>query len=138
MKVEKKMWEIRKKKLESLLKEQISILIQKGEIKDPRINSFVIVTGADITRDLKYAKIFISYSGNLRARENVVKVLNNAAGFIQGRLSKRVRLRYTPHLKFHSDNSINNAQKINDLLASINKSNKPDNNETALNKEDSV
>jgi ribosome-binding factor A len=77
MKVEKKMWEIRKKKLESLLKEQISILIQKGEIKDPRINSFVIVTGADITRDLKYAKIFISYSGNLRARENEVKVLKS-------------------------------------------------------------
>ena len=119
MKVEKKMWEIRKKKIESLLREQISILIQKGEIKDPRINRFVLITDADITRDLKDAKIYISCPGDGSARDNIVKVLNRAAGFIQGRLSKKIYLRHTTRLKFYLDKSINNGKRIEDLLATI-------------------
>ena len=51
--------------------------------------------------------------------EGIVKVLNKAAGFIQGRLSKRIHLRSTPHLKFFYDDSLNNAQQIEDLLFSI-------------------
>ncbi len=119
MKVEKKMWEIRKKKIESLLREQISILIQQGEIKDPRINSFVLITDADITKDLKDAKIYISCSGDGSARDNTVKVLNKAAGFIQGRVSKKIYLRHTPRLRFYLDKSINKGKRIDDLLAEI-------------------
>lgn len=126
------MQEIRKKKVESLLREQISNLIQKGEIKDPRINRFVIITKTDISKDLREAKIFISYLGSRNAREKIVNVLNNAAGFIQGKISKKIHLRSTPHLTFYLDNSLENAQKIDDLFTSINK---PD---SALHNEEDV
>ena len=115
------MQEIRKKKVESLLREQISYLIQSGQIKDPRINRFVIITDTEISNDLKEAKIFVSCPGNRSKQERIIKVLNKAAGFIQGKLAKKIRLRFTPHLKFYPDNSLNNARKIEELLATLNK-----------------
>jgi ribosome-binding factor A len=128
------MQEIRKKKVESLLREQISRLIQTGKIKDPRIDRFVIITGAEISNDLRDAKIFVSYHGSLKKQDNVVKVLNKAAGFIQGKLAKTIRLRSTPHLRFILDNSLDNARKIEDLLDSINK---PENTQYEENKDNS-
>jgi ribosome-binding factor A len=116
------MQEIRKKKIESLLKQQISYLIQTGKIKDPRIDRFVIITDVEISRDLKEAKIFVSYQGSKKKQDNIIKVINNASGFIQGKIAKRIRLRYTPHLRFILDNSYSNAQKIEELLSTIKKS----------------
>ena len=65
------------------------------EMNDPRIAGTYSVTRADVTRDLRYAKVYISVLESDKADE-MVKALKKAAGFIRRELGARVQLRYTP------------------------------------------
>ncbi len=74
-------------------------------IQDPRIaGALVTVTAADVTPDLKFAKIY--YSVLAGEADEVQKGLKNAAGFIRSQLAQRLNLRLTPELSFHRDDSI--------------------------------
>lgn len=113
------MSEIRLRKVESLLKEQIGCLLLKNEIKDPRVNSLINVTHITISKDLKFAKVYISFFGEREKLVAAVEALNHAAGFIQGLLGKRVRLRFTPKLTFILDESIEKGFRITQKLKEI-------------------
>ena len=73
-----------------------------------------------VSKDLKLAKVYISYIGEENDHTIIVEVLNNAAGYIQGLLGKRIRLKHTPKLLFYKDDSIEKGfeitQKIKDLF----------------------
>ena len=69
---------------------EISNIIRE-EMKDERIN-FVTITDVDITNDLSHAKVYITVL-NDSERESTLKALNNARGFIEIELSKRVEIR---------------------------------------------
>lgn len=88
------------------------------EVKDPRINTALVsVTGADVSGDLKYAKIFFSvYGGD---REEVRRALQKAAGFFRSELARRINLRVTPELTFVYDDSIAYGSNINAILSSL-------------------
>ena len=89
------------------------------EVKDPRVqNAFVSVTGAEVTPDLKYAKIYYSFLQNSDPKE-VAKGLKTASGFIRGQIAKRLNLRITPELTFVHDNSIKHGAHIATLLEGI-------------------
>ena len=89
------------------------------EVKDPRVQgAFVSVTGAEVTPDLKYAKIYYSFLGSSDPKE-VAKGLKTAAGFIRGQLARRMNLRMTPELTFIHDNSIKHGAHIATLLEGI-------------------
>ncbi len=107
---------IRKRKIESLLRETVSLMVLNGELKDPRINSMVTITDVDIAPDTRDAKIYVSVLSDLKGKDEIVHILNHAAGFIQKLLSRRVRLRYTPRLTFHRDDSLERGFRINQML----------------------
>ena len=88
------------------------------EVKDPRVrNAFVSVTGAEVTPDLKYAKIFYSF---LNGDEKELRCgLKAAAVFIRGGLAKRMNLRVTPELTFVRDTSLEYGAHINKLLIKV-------------------
>ena len=88
------------------------------EVKDPRINTALVsVTGADVSGDLKYAKIFFSvYGGD---REEVRRALQKAAGFFRSELARRINLRVTPELTFVHDDSIAYGAGISAILNSL-------------------
>jgi ribosome-binding factor A len=111
--------ELRLKRLESLLREEISAMILRGEIKDPRLESLTTVTEVTVARDLGHAKVYVSRFGEREALAASVSALNHAAGFIQGVLSKRVSLRTFPKLTFILDDSIERGFRITKKLRDI-------------------
>ena len=85
------------------------------EIKDPRVSSaMVTITAADVTPDLKYAKIF--FSAMLADKSDVKKGLESASGFLRRALAQKLNLRITPQLTFCEDKSIEHGAHIAKLL----------------------
>ena len=107
---------IRKRKIESLLRETVSLMVLNGEVKDPRINEMVTITDVDVAADTRDAKIYVSVLSDTEVKDEIINALNHAAGFIQKLLSKRVRLKNTPRLTFHRDDSLERGFRINQML----------------------
>lgn len=91
------------------------------EVKDPRVAAaFISITGADVTPDLKYAKIYYSVLGSdPDADREVARGLKSSTGYIRHRLSQEIDLRITPELTFIPDRSIANGAHIASLLESV-------------------
>ena len=88
------------------------------EIKDPRVSSALItVTGAEVSQDLKYAKIF--YSAITGEDPECARGLASAAGFARGQLAKRLNLRITPEIRFVYDGSLEHGMKIAKILGGL-------------------
>jgi ribosome-binding factor A len=100
------MSDFRLKRVESLIQHAVSEMIVMGVIKDHRVSSFISVTGVEVSKDTAYAKVYVSSFENPQAVDSAVKALNHAAGFIQGKLGKKLSLRNTPRLTFIQDESI--------------------------------
>lgn len=89
------------------------------EVKDPRVSrAFVSVIAAEVTPDLKYAKIFYSFLNESDPKE-VARGLKAASGYIRREISTRMNLRITPELTFIRDNSIAHGAHIAQLLNGI-------------------
>ena len=112
------MAELRLKRIESLLQQELAAMIQRGEIKDPRVESLTTITSVELTRDLGYAKVWVSRFGDRQRLAEGVEALNHAAGYIRGVLARRIPLRSFPHLRFVLDDSMERgfriAQKLRD------------------------
>ncbi len=98
------------------MRDLISSLIIKQKIKDPRISTLITVTDVIVSSDLSYAKVYISSFENQRKQDVTVEALNHAAGFIQKNVSKDLKMRVTPKLKFYSDNSIERGFELNNKI----------------------
>lgn len=107
---------IKSEKLSHAFVEEISSII-KEEVKDKRIG-FVTITGAKVTSDLSYAKVYFTTLG-VDTKE-AVKALNNASGFIKIELSKRIDIRKMPELEFIYDESIEYGEKIEKIIDGLN------------------
>lgn len=105
-------------RLNSLLKEVISDVIRK-DVRNPHVNELMTVTRVDITKDLRQAKVFISVIGSEKDKEETIKALQTAAGFIAVTSSKKVVMRYFPELTFKLDDSVDKHMRIEKLLGEI-------------------
>ncbi len=110
------MSELRIKRVGSLIRDLISSLILKQRIKDPRINSLITITDVIISPDLSYAKVYVSSFENEQKQITAVDALNHAAGFIQKSISKDLKMRVTPKLRFYSDESIKRGFELNEKI----------------------
>ena len=106
------MSEVRQKRVESLIQELIAQLINRKRIKDPRVQPLSVVTRVSASKDLKYAKVYISFYGDPALRRECVAALNHAAGFVQKELGGGLRLRFVPKLTFIEDPSIEQGFRI--------------------------
>ena len=93
------------------------------EVKDPRVSSaFISITGADVTPDLKFAKIYYSLlgaDGNAEKEKKVADGLRSSNGYIRRELARAVDLRQTPELTFILDRSGANGAHISSLLHKV-------------------
>lgn len=89
-------------------------------IKDPRMSSFTSVVSVNVTKDLKYAKIYVSVMGTQEEKEDTLKALKSATGYIKKEIATRLNLRIVPQPNFVLDNSIDYGMHINDLIHKIN------------------
>ncbi len=99
------------------IKEEVSGLIQR-ELRDPRLG-FVTVTRVEVSPDLKYAKIFFSVLGDETSKQESLKVLKHASGFLRHELSHKMTIRYTPQLHFEFDVAMEHGDKIQRLLMEL-------------------
>ena len=104
----------RSERVQELLLEEISALIQRG-LKDPRIG-FTTVTNVALTDNLKHAKVYVSVFGTERERQDTMEGLTHASGFIRGSLGKKLFLRYIPVLEFILDGTAEHVAKINKII----------------------
>lgn len=88
------------------------------EMNDPRISGTYAVTRADVTRDLRWCKVYISVFEEDKA-DDMIKALKKAAGFIRHELGTRVDLRYTPELLFERDRNIAYGAHIAQVLKEV-------------------
>lgn len=104
---------IRLKKAASLIRDEVSRLIIQGKVKDPRVSTLISVTEVVVSKDLAYAKIYVSSLIPGESLNTSIKALNGAAGFIQKEISPRIKFRNTPKLTFIADTSIKEGFEIN-------------------------
>jgi len=85
------------------------------DLKDPRIG-FVTVTDVDTSPDLRAARVYVSVLGDEAKREQTMRGLRSAHGFLQGRIAAELRIKRTPTLSFHYDDSIERGARLSRLL----------------------
>ena len=106
------------------IQRDLASLIQ-FEIDDPRVG-MVSITGVEVSSDLAHAKVFVtSLGGGDAARQlseaagrESTEALNGAAGFLRGRLARRLQLRAVPELNFHYDASVERGRQLDELIDS--------------------
>lgn len=107
----------RQRKVQELLVHEISDIVRR-ELRDPRVG-FVTITDAEVTPDLRHARVFFSVLGTETQREDTGTALNRAAGFIRGEFARRAQMRYVPDLKFVFDTSVERGARISQLLEQV-------------------
>ena len=107
----------RQEKVAEALREEVSIIIH-DELKDPRLG-FVTVTRAEITADLRQAKIFFSVLGQDQDYKKTKKALDSALGFIRRLIGQRIKLRFVPEIIFREDRSSEYSIRIQEVLDQI-------------------
>ncbi len=110
---------IRTDRMNEEVRKVISEIIR--ELKDPRLSYMTTITAAEVTNDLKHAKIHTSvYEKDEEARKASVDALNHAKGFIARELGRRMQIRRLPALKFVLDTSIEYSVHIGKVLNDLN------------------
>ena len=102
------------------MREEIATFLA-NDVKDPRIMGLVTVTGVEITRDLRHAKVFVSVLGSDVQRAATFEGLANVASHLRGRVGRALRLRVAPDIEFRNDDSVAHAAHIEQLLAQVRK-----------------
>jgi len=110
------MAEYRIERLQNQIRNEIAELIMKGVVKDPRVSHFASIAHLELSRDLSWAKVFISTFEDKESLDRTVAGLNSASGFIQTVLAKKLKLRHIPRCTFIADTSIAEGLKINQLI----------------------
>ena len=101
-----------------LIREEVATFLSDGA-KDPRIVGFVTVTGVELTRDLRHARVFVSVMGSDAERTSTMEGLQSVAGHLRARIGRALRLRSAPEIAFRFDESVARAARIETLLAEI-------------------
>jgi ribosome-binding factor A len=109
---------LRLKKVESLMKQEISSMILTKEIKDARIG-FCTVLGVNVSSDLRHAKVYVSSMGTAKKCKSTLIGLNNAKGYVRSQLKNKLKLRNTPALIFIEDNRVDDLLNISKVIKRV-------------------
>ncbi|QIM68735.1 30S ribosome-binding factor RbfA [Basfia succiniciproducens] len=106
------------------LQKEIAVILQR-EVKDPRIG-MVTVSDVEVSRDLAYAKIFVTFLFNNddEAIKQGMKALEKAAPYIRSLVGKAMRLRIVPELRFEYDRSLVEGMRMSNLVTNVVRSDK--------------
>ena len=97
------------------IQKEIAVILMR-EIKDPRL-SMTTVSAVEVTRDLAYAKVFVTFfNDNEEDIKASLEVLAEAEGYIRSLLGKRLRARIMPHLRFVYDKSMAEGVRMSALV----------------------
>src|SRR5688500_2319140 len=107
------------------IREEVAMFLAEG-VKDPRVVGLVTVTGVDVTRDLRHAKVYVSVLGSDSERAATLDGLDSVASHLRSHIGRTLRLRLAPEIEFKVDESIARAARIESLLAQVHVDRLPD------------
>jgi len=113
----------RQDRVAEAIKKEVSLIVH-DELKDPRLG-FVTITKAEITPDLRYAKIFFSVLGKDEEYKKTKDALDSALGFIRKLVAQRINLRIAPEIAFRQDKSSEYSVRIQEVLEEIKQLSEP-------------
>jgi ribosome-binding factor A len=103
----------RLERVREVLRRELGVIM----VRELRFTSpLVTVSGVDITPDLKQAHVFVSVIGNDRQQNEAIDLLEQNRAMLQHELSKRVVMKYTPHLHFKLDGSIERGARVINIM----------------------
>lgn len=105
---------MRTQRVESLIKQEISRILLR-ELSDPRIG-FATITRVEVSKDIKFAKIYYSVLGSEEEKKKTQIGLKSATGFIKKIIGERLKLRFTPEIVFEPDEALSKSLEVNRLL----------------------
>jgi ribosome-binding factor A len=108
----------RPERVAEAIREEIATFLAEG-VKDPRVVGLVTVTGVEVTRDLRHARVFVSVMGSEAERAATFDGLASVAAHLRARIGRALRLRLAPEITFRPDDSIARAARIETLLAQV-------------------
>lgn len=110
---------MRIKRVETLIKHEISNILLH-EISDPRMG-FVTITKVEVSKDIKFAKVYYSVFGTEDQIKKTGEGLRSATGYIKKIIGQRLELRFTPQIIFLLDDSVSKSMKMDRLLEDLKK-----------------
>ncbi|MGN5132758.1 30S ribosome-binding factor RbfA [Aeromonas veronii] len=99
------------------IQREIALILQR-EVKDPRIG-MVTVSDVEVSRDLNYAKIYVTFLQLENDAERIkegLQGLTEAAGYIRSLLGGAMRLRVVPELRFYYDQTLVEGMRLSNLV----------------------
>lgn len=113
----------RLQRLADQIQRTLAVLI-RDEINDPRLTGFVTISAVKVSPDLGYADIYVTILGDnvsdddlhKDAHQDSLKILNNASGFLRTELSRTLKTRTTPRLRFHYDEVVASGNRMMNLV----------------------
>ena len=105
----------RMRRVDEAIREVLSDALNGADLKDPRIG-FVTVTDVKTSADLRHARVYVTVLGDERQRGESLKGLQSAHGVLQRRVGTQLRMKRTPALTFHYDDTTDRAMRMEQLL----------------------
>ena len=108
----------RSEKIGDLFRDEIAAIIQKS-LRDPRLTKMISVNAVKVSKDIAYADVYVSIfeTQDKDQKEEFMRILNGASGFIRTKLSKIHQIRSTPRLRFHYDDTYERALRLESLIS---------------------
>ena len=99
------------------IRDEIAQILHR-HMRDPRGGDFVTVNDVRVSKDLSYAEVYVSslQVEDEQQREELIDVLNRAAGFFRSELAKRHTMRTTPKPRFHYDDVMDRGPRLEELI----------------------
>lgn len=105
----------RKAMIESEIQKLLVEALQ--EMKDPRLKKeFITFSRVELSKDRRYADVYVSFLGTPEERQKTVELLNKAKGFFRTYVAKNLRLYVTPEIRFYEDKGIESSVRVHQLL----------------------
>jgi ribosome-binding factor A len=108
---------LRAQKIAERIHEELSTILLM-EVADPRLAG-ASITKVRVDREISFADIFVSSAEGSQEADLILEGLNHAKGYLRSELARRVNLRHFPRLRFHWDPSPEHADRIDQLIASL-------------------
>lgn len=110
----------RQERIAEAIRQETSLIIH-DKLKDPRLG-FITITRVEVTKDLRYAKIFFSVLGSEDAVKKSQEALDSAMGYVRKLIAQRLNLRFAPEIAFYDDRSTEYSVRIEEVLNEIKES----------------
>ena len=111
-------------KVSSLLKKEITLILQNDLENDLLRSNFINISKIDLTRDLQFCKIYVTSTAEKGIRKEIIENLNLAKNFIRHTLGKRIEMRRVPEITFKDDTVLEKGFSVLKLLEELKNKNK--------------